>query len=60
MPQVLLERDSHLAPHIRFKSELEDHLSPSDAEQTLQTVIGWGRYAELSTYDDTTRTFSLR
>jgi NitT/TauT family transport system ATP-binding protein len=57
--RVLLERENHLAPRVRFESELEDHLSPSDAEQTLRTVIGWGRYAELFTYDDTTRTFSL-
>ena len=57
--RVLLERENHLAPRVRFESELEDHLSSSDAEQTLRTVIGWGRYAELFTYDDTTRTFRI-
>jgi NitT/TauT family transport system ATP-binding protein len=57
--RVLLERENHLAPRVRFESELEDHLSSSDAEQTLLAVIGWGRYAELFTYDATTRAFSI-
>jgi NitT/TauT family transport system ATP-binding protein len=55
---VLNEREGHLAPRVRFESELEDHLNPSDAEKTLRAVIGWGRYAELFTYDDETRTFT--
>jgi NitT/TauT family transport system ATP-binding protein len=45
------------APRIRFKFELEDHLSSNDAERTLQTIIRWGRYAEGFTYDDETRSF---
>ncbi len=57
--RVLLERENHLAPSVRFESELEDHLSSSHAEQTLRAVIGWGRYAELFTYDATTRDFSI-
>jgi len=57
--RVLLERENHLAPRVRFESELEDHLSSIDAEQTLRAVTGWGRYAELFTYDDTTRTFQI-
>ena len=32
----------------------------ADAEKTLRAVIGWGRYAELFTYDDETRTFRAR
>jgi NitT/TauT family transport system ATP-binding protein len=54
---VLDEREGHLAPRVRFESELEDHLNPSDSEKTLRAVIGWARYAELFTYDDETRTF---
>jgi len=57
---VLNEREGHLAPRVRFESELEDHLNPSDTEKTLRAVIGWGRYAELFTYDDETRTFTAR
>jgi len=55
---VLDEREGHSAPRVRFKSELEDHLSASDAEKTLQTVIGWGRYAEIFSYDDGKRLFN--
>ena len=55
---VLDERESHSAPRVRFKGELEDHLSVGDAEKTLQTIIRWGRYAEVFAYDDETQTFS--
>jgi len=55
---VLDEREGHSAPRVRFKSELEDHLSASDAEKTLRTVIGWGRFAEIFAYNDQTRMFS--
>jgi NitT/TauT family transport system ATP-binding protein len=57
--QILNERELHRAPRVRFESELEDHLSAQDAETTLRTVINWGRYAELFTYDDKSRTFTL-
>ena len=57
---VLNEREGHLAPMVRFESELEDHLNPSDTEKTLRAVIGWGRYAELFSYDGETRTFTAR
>jgi len=57
--QVLDEREGHRAPRARFEFELQDHLNPSDAENTLRTVIDWGRYAELFDYDDQTRTFGL-
>jgi len=57
--QVLDERERHVAPRARFEFELQDHLNRSDAETTLRTAIGWGRYAELFTYDDRTRTFGL-
>jgi len=57
--QVLEEREEHHAPRERFEFELQDHLNRADAEKTLRAAIGWGRYAELFTYDDRTRTFSL-
>jgi len=56
--RVLEERAGHSAPRMRFKSELEDHLPPDDAESTLQTIIRWGRFAELFSYDDETQEFS--
>jgi NitT/TauT family transport system ATP-binding protein len=57
--RVLDEREGHRAPRTRFETELEDHLTRRDAERTLRTIIGWGRYAELFAYDDRHRTFSL-
>jgi NitT/TauT family transport system ATP-binding protein len=57
--RVLDERASHRAPWSRFADELEDHMTPEDAEQTLRAVISWGRYAEVFAYDDHAQMFSL-
>ena len=57
--QVLDERWNHRASAVRFRDELEDHMSPDYAEDTLRTVIGWGRYAELFSYDEEAEKFSL-
>jgi len=55
---VLDEREGHAAPRVRFESELEDYLSAADAEKTLRTLIDWGRYAEIFSYDDGGQMFS--
>jgi len=55
--RVLDEREDHRAPRERFELELQDHLNRNEAEKTLRTAIDWGRYAELFSYDDRTRTF---
>jgi NitT/TauT family transport system ATP-binding protein len=57
--RVLDERPSHKAPWSRFSDELEDHMSPEAAEQTLRAVISLGRYAEAYAYDDHDQMFSL-
>ncbi len=57
--QVLDERWNHRARAERFRDELEDHMSPDYARQTLQTVIGWGRYAELFDFDEEADQFFL-
>lgn len=57
--QVLGERPGHRAPRARFQQELEDFLTDSAADETLDSVINWGRYAEIFSYDDKTETFSL-
>ncbi len=56
---VLDERPGHRAPRLRFAQELEDVLSDSAAEETLEAVIDWGRYAEIFSYNDQTEVFSL-
>ena len=57
--RVLDERPSHTAPEARFRIELEDYMSEGAADETLKTIISWGRYAELFAYDDQSETFSL-
>ena len=56
---VLDERWNHRASAVRFRDELEDHMSPGYAEDTLRAVIGWGRFAELFNYDEEADQFFL-
>ncbi len=49
--KVLDERPGHSAPEGRFLAELEDYLSEEEAHEVLETVINWGRYAEIFAYD---------
>jgi NitT/TauT family transport system ATP-binding protein len=57
--RVLDERPSHTAPEARFRNELEDYMSEAAADETIKTIISWGRYAELFAYDEQSETFSL-
>jgi NitT/TauT family transport system ATP-binding protein len=56
---VLDERWNHRASAVRFRDELEDHMSPEYADDTLRAAIAWGRYAELFSYDEEAEQFSL-
>jgi NitT/TauT family transport system ATP-binding protein len=57
--RVLDERPSHTAPAARFRNELEDYMAEDQADETLKTIVSWGRYAELFAYDEQSETFSL-
>jgi NitT/TauT family transport system ATP-binding protein len=57
--RVLDEHASHTARKSRFLDELEDHMTPKAAEQMLNAVTSWGRYAEAFVYDDRAEVFSL-
>lgn len=57
--RVLDERPGHRASEDRFLRELEDHLSEEAAEEVLEVVIDWGRYAELFAYDYNSGVLSL-
>jgi NitT/TauT family transport system ATP-binding protein len=57
--RTLDERWNHRASAVRFRDELEDHMSPDYAEDTLRSAIAWGRYAELYSYDEEAQQFSL-
>jgi NitT/TauT family transport system ATP-binding protein len=57
--RVLDERPGHRAPAARFLRELEDHLSEDEAERVLDTLINWGRHAEIFAYDYDDEVLSL-
>src|SRR3954451_11121172 len=57
--RVLDERPGHRAPAARFLRELEDHLSEEEAERVLDTVINWGRHAEIFAFDYDDEVLSL-
>jgi NitT/TauT family transport system ATP-binding protein len=57
--RVLDERESHTASWNRFLDELEDHMTEGAADETLTAAVGWGRFAELFSYDDDSAMFSL-
>ena len=57
--QILNERPGHHAPRVRFEQELEDFLTDAAAEETLDSVINWGRYAEIFSYLDQSEFFRL-
>jgi NitT/TauT family transport system ATP-binding protein len=57
--RTLDERWNHRASAVRFLDELEDHMSPEYAQDTLRAAIAWGRYAELFSYDEEAQQFSL-
>jgi NitT/TauT family transport system ATP-binding protein len=57
--RVLDERPGHRAPATRFLRELEDHLSEDEAERVLDTLINWGRHAEIFAYDYDDEVLSL-
>jgi NitT/TauT family transport system ATP-binding protein len=57
--RTLDERWNHRASAVRFRDELEDHMSPDYAEETLRAIIAWGRYGELYSFDEEAQQFSL-
>jgi hypothetical protein len=46
-------------PRHAFSARTEDHLSEEEAERVLETVINWGRHAEIFAYDYDTEVLSL-
>jgi len=57
--RILDDRPSHQAPATRFRDELEDFMSESYAEETIDAIVTWGRYAELFAYHEDDDRFSL-
>ncbi len=57
--QVLDRKSDHTTLEKSFLSELEGDLSENASEEVLETVIDWGRYAELFAYDYNTGILNL-
>jgi len=57
--RVLDDRASHQAPATRFRDELEDFMSEPYAEETMDAIVSWGRYAEIFAYHEDDDRFSL-
>jgi NitT/TauT family transport system ATP-binding protein len=57
--RVLDDRASHRAPATRFRDELEDFMSEDYAEETMDAIISWGRFAEIFAYHEDDDRFSL-
>jgi NitT/TauT family transport system ATP-binding protein len=55
----LIRHPRHRALEENFLSLLEDYLTEKEADRVLQTVIEWGRYAELFAYDYNAGVLSL-
>ncbi|OAI49068.1 hypothetical protein AYO45_03655 [Gammaproteobacteria bacterium SCGC AG-212-F23] len=55
----LTRHPRHRALEESFLSLLEDYLAEEEADRVLQTVIEWGRYAELFAYDYNAGVLSL-
>ncbi|MDR3491054.1 MAG: nitrate/sulfonate/bicarbonate ABC transporter ATP-binding protein [Gammaproteobacteria bacterium] len=55
----LVHHPRHRALEENFLSLLEDYLTEKEADRVLQTVIEWGRYAELFAYDYNAGVLSL-
>ncbi len=57
--RVLDDRASHQAPARRFRDELEDFMSEPRADETLDAIVSWGRYAEVFAFHEDEDRFSL-
>ncbi len=57
--QVLDNKPNGRASEGRFQKELEEFFTDSEAERVLNTIIDWGRYAEIFSYDHGAGVLSL-
>ncbi|MCW3482172.1 nitrate/sulfonate/bicarbonate ABC transporter ATP-binding protein [Neisseriaceae bacterium JH1-16] len=56
---ALHQHEGQSVPRSYFEDRLEKYLSENTEEETLDTVISWGRYAEIFMYNDQSEQFSL-
>jgi NitT/TauT family transport system ATP-binding protein len=51
MKTALAAKSDRAMPLEFFRDILEEHFSPQEVEQQIETALNWGRYAEIFTYD---------
>ncbi len=57
--QALSEQRRHTLPEEFFEDILDEHFTHEETEQQMDTIIDWGRYAELFEYDATRKVLVL-
>ncbi len=56
---ALLSKSDHTMPLEFFRDVLEEHFSGIEVQRQLETVLDWGRYSDLFTYDPATDRLQL-
>jgi NitT/TauT family transport system ATP-binding protein len=59
MHSALHKKSDHSMPLEFFRDLLDERFAPMEVEQQIETALGWGRYAEIFTYDPDTDTLYL-
>jgi len=54
MNAALAAKSDHAMPLEFFHDILDEHFSPEDVERQIETVLNWGRYGDIFTYDSET------
>ena len=52
--KALQQKSDRAVPLAFFRDVLDEHLSQEDVQRQIDTVLNWGRYAEIFTYDSET------
>ncbi len=52
--KALQQKSDRSVPLAFFRDVLDEHLSQEDVQRQIDTVLNWGRYAEIFTYDSET------
>lgn len=57
--KILDDRPFHKESEDFFLAELQEHLTENEAARVFKTIVDWGRYAEIFSYDYDSGMFSL-
>jgi NitT/TauT family transport system ATP-binding protein len=59
MNQALARKSDHSLPLEFFRDILDEHFSSEEAQRQIDTVLNWGRYGDIFTYDSETDRVTL-